>query len=350
MLSFKAKKVVGVDIGMFSTKVVQLRYESERAILESYGELLNERYFKTGPGIMGGFLRYEDSDLASLIKDVFTESNITAKDAVFSVPASSGFVVKISLPKISAREVESAIPFEAKKYIPMPVSEVVLDWNILQSDKPDATEVLLVAVPRQVVEKYKRISSLAGINLRALEIETFSLVRSLVGHDSTPQAIVNFGYHSTTVAIVDEAKLRISHSIDHGANELTKALERGLNVNYERASQIKRDIGLGDRLEEKEISSTMLPFLQTLTTEIERTIDLYNRKSPRKIQKVNLTGGGSQLKGLVEFSATLFGIEVTRGNPFARVVSPAFMQPVLREIGPYFSVAVGLALHGITSG
>ena len=72
---------------MFSTKVVQLRYEAERAILESYGELLNERYFKSATAIAGGFLRYADNDLVTLVKDVLTESNITARDVVFSIPA-----------------------------------------------------------------------------------------------------------------------------------------------------------------------------------------------------------------------------------------------------------------------
>ena len=348
-LGKKVGKVVGIDIGMFSTKVVQLRYEAERAVLESYGELLNERYFKNTTGIGSGFLRYADADLATLIKDVMTESNISARDAVISVPAASSFVVKIALPRITPKEVESAIPFEARKYIPIPMAEVMLDWDILPSEQPDVTEVLLVAVPRTIIEKYKKIAALAGLTVRALEVETFSLARSLIGHDPTPQAIINIGHRSTTLAIADQGKLRVSHNFDRGSNELTHALERGLNVNAERAEQIKRDIGLGERVEEKEISGIMLPLLHTLLAEVERTMDIYNRKAPRKIQKINLTGGGSELKGLVEFTATEFGIEVGRANPFSRVVSPAFMQPILREIGPYFAVAVGLGLHEITN-
>ena len=343
-------RVVGIDVGMFSTKVVQLRYDAERAVLESYGELLNERYFKSATAVVGGFLRYSDSDLMSLIKDVLVESNINAHDAIFSIPAAASFVVKITLPKITPKEVESAIPFEARKYIPIPITEVILDWDIIPNkEQQQETEVLLVALPREVVDKFKRVGVAAGLNVKALEVETFSLVRSLVGHDPTPQAIINFGYRTTTLAIVDQGKLRVSHNFDRGSLELTKALERGLNVNLERAEQIKRDIGLGERIEEKEISSIMLPLLTTLLGEIERIVDIYNRKAPRKIQKIVLTGGGSQLKGLVEFTATTFGIEVGRGNPFSRVVSPPFMQPILREIGPYFSVAAGLALHEIAT-
>ena len=346
-LKAKVGRVVGIDIGMFSTKVVQLRYESEHAILESYGELLNERYFKNATGVGGGFLRYSENDLVNLIKDVIAESNINAHDVIFSIPAASSFVVKITLPKITPKEVESAIPFEARKYIPIPIAEVILDWDIISEREGQQTEVLLVAIPREMVGKYRRVGTAAGLNVKGLEVETFSLVRSLVGHDPTPQAIINLGYRTTTVAVVDQAKLRISHNFDRGSLELTKALERGLAVNLERAEQVKRDIGLGERIEEKEISSIMLPLLTTLFGEIERVIDMYNRKAPRKIQKIVLTGGGSQLKGIVEFSATTFGVEVNNGNPFARIVSPPFMQPILREIGPYFSVASGLALRGI---
>ncbi len=344
-------KVVGIDIGMFSTKVVQLRYESERAILESYGELLNERYFKSGTSIVGGFLRYSDNDLTTLLKDVIHESNITAHDAVFSIPTAASFVVKITLPHITPKEVESAIPFEARKYIPIPIAEVVLDWEIIpnKDQQQKETEVMLVAIPREVVDKFKRIGTGAGLTVKALEVETFSLVRSLVGHDVTPQAVINIGYHTTTLGIVDQGKIQLSHNFDRGSVELTKALERGLGVNMERAEQTKRDIGLGERIEEKEISSIMLPLLSVLLGEVERVIDTYNRKTSRKVQKIILTGGGAELKGLVEFTATTFGIEVGRGNPFNRVVSPPFMQPILREIGPYFSVAVGLALHEITT-
>lgn len=346
----KATKVVGIDVGTHSTKVVQLRYERERAILENYGELLNEKYFKGKGGAGAGFLKYADADIVKLLNDICTESAITAKNAVFSLPASSGFVVKITLPKISPREVHSAVPYEARKYIPIPISEVVLDWDIItSSDQRDVTEVLLVAIPRDLVEKFKRIANAAGITVRALEIETFSMARSLVGHDPTPTGIINLGFHSSTLAVVDETKLRLSHNIDRGSNELTKALERGLGVNYERAEAIKRDIGLGERVEEKEITSIMIPFLQALFGDIERVLDVYNRRSTRRVQKINLTGGGAQLKGVVEFAAMHFGIEVAKGNPFARVVSPAFMQPILREIGSNFSTAVGLALHEITN-
>lgn len=351
LFSKSPSRIVGIDIGISSTKVVQLKYESERAVLETYGELLNFNYFKEIMAAGGGFLRYPDSDVAELLKDVTRESKVTTKEAVVGIPATSSFVTTVNFPLIPRKEIETAIPFEARKYIPISISEVVLDWEIFEptGDQPDKVEVILVAVPKEMIEKLKRIAGLAGINLRALEVETFSMVRSLIGQDPTPAAIINLGSQTTTIAMVDKVKLRVSHNLNRGSQELTKALERGMGINSERAETIKKEIGLSDRVEEKEITSIISPLVEVLFAEIERLISMQNRRSPRKIQKIILTGGGSNLKGIVDFASIKFGVEVTKGNPFGRLVTPAFLQPALRELGPSFPVAVGLALHELTT-
>lgn len=350
ILSRKPTGLAGIDLGIHSAKVVQLKYAGERAILETYGELLARGYLKGGGGTRGGFLRYLDSEIAALVIDLLRESNVTVRDAVFSIPATASFVTTIPFPRLSRKEVEAAVPFEARKYVPIPISEVVIDWDILDSEEGSQTlDVLLAAVPREIIEKFKRVAKLSGVNPRALEVETFSMTRSLVGPDPTPTALINLGHQSTTLAIVDRGKLRVSHNFDHGSQDLTRALERSLGVNRERAETIKRDTGLSERIEEREIASTLLPLVEALLTEIERLIALYNRRAPRRIQKINLTGGGSGLQGLLDYVSTKMGIEVTLGNPFSRVVAPAFMQPIIRDIGPSFSVAVGLALREITA-
>ena len=339
-------RVVGIDVGMFSTKVIQLRYDRERAILETYGELLNSAYFKDKDISGAAFLRSNDNDFAALLKDILRASNVTTREGIFSVPASSSFITPISLPFFSEKEIENTIPFEARKFIPIPISEVVLNWEILETNQEhDRIEVLLTAVPREVVDKFKRVASLAGIHLASLEVETFSVARALVGRDPTTTAILDLGQHTSNIIIADRAKVDLSHTITRGSGEISRALERGLGVSSERAEGVKRDVGLSEKIEEREIVSAITPLLHVLFSEVERVISLYNRKSPRHIQKLNITGGGSNLKGIIEFAASFFGIEVVRGNPFSRLVVPAFMQPILRDIGPNFSTAIGLALH-----
>lgn len=347
----KPDRIVGIDIGSFSTKVVQLRYSEERAILETYGELLNQGYLKTAAATSagGGFLRYLDSDIAALLKDVLRESNVSAREAVISIPAGMSFVTLIPFPRVSRREVEQAIPYEARKYVPIPLSEVVIDWEIVETgEERDTVEAILVAVPKEVIEKFRRVTEESGLKPQALEVETSSILRSLVGNDPTPAIILNIGHLFTAVAITDRGRLRASHTFGRGGLELTRALERGLGVSRERAEELKRDTGLSEKIEEKDIASILQPLVEATLGEAERLIHLYNRKAARKIQKVILAGGGSNLKGLVEQAAIKFGLEVTVGNPFRRVATPAFMQPILRNIGPGFAVATGLALREIT--
>ncbi len=349
-LGGKPNAAVGIDIGTWSTKVVQLRYERERAVLETYGELLNERYFKGAQDAGTGFLRYLDADIASLIKDVLRESKVTSRDAFFSIPAASSFVITVSLPLLSHKEVGQAVPFEARKYIPVPLAEVVLDWDILETDEERGIiEVLLIVVPKEVIEKFKRIAGLAGLTLRALEVETLSAVRAIAHMELTPLALVILGHQTTTLTIIDKGRVRRSHHFTRGSQEITVALERGLNIERARAETLKREVGVSERIEERENVSLMTPFLDTLFSELARVTETYNRKAARKIQRIILAGGGANLKGVVEIAATHFGSEVTRANPFSRVVAPAFLQPALREIGPGFTIAVGLALRNITS-
>lgn len=347
----KPSRIVGVDIGAHSAKVVQLRYERERAVLETYGELINSGYLKTtDTAYASGFLRYTDKEIATLLKDIVRESRVTAKDAVVAIPSGSSFITSISLPLVQRKEIDRAIPYEARKYIPIPISEVVLDWEILETDaEQNAYQVLIVAVSKEVISKFRRVLESASLVPRALEVETFSMIRSLIGHDPAPTAIINIGHVATALTIVDRTQLRLSRNFGQGSREITHILERGLGVTTERAEAMKKEIGLSTEVENKEIASIISPIIEVLLSEVERSIALYNRKSSRKIQKINLTGGGSNLNGLIVYMSSRLGLEVTQGNPFSRIVTPAFMQPILREIGPSFSVATGLALREIAT-
>lgn len=337
--------LVGIEVGTYSTKIVQLRRERERAILETYGELLNAGYH--APEDQRTFLKQADNAVAGMVSDILREAGVSTRSAVFSAPVAASFVTSIRLPKMSLREINEAIPLEARKYVPIPLSEVLLDWNVTNAPDQDPShmEVLLVAVPLQIVEKFQRVASLANLKLYALEIETFSTIRALIGTEATSTAIIDLGHQSTTVNIVDNGSLRMSRSVARGASALTAALERGLQVNNERAEAVKRQIGLSERAGEQEIVSLLTPHVETLLAEADRLIEVYNRRNPQKVQNIMLTGGGANISGIVEYAAQKFGIEVSRPNPFRRIVIPSFMEPTIREIGPSFSVAVGLALY-----
>lgn len=343
---------VGIDIGASSVKVVQLRKENERAILESYGELKTAGYLKKASEDMpaaGGFLRYLETDVAALILDTFRESNITATQAVFSIPTVSAFIMIIDFPRLPPEEIDSAIPFEVKRYIPIPLTEVSLDWEIIDEEGEKNLKILFVAVPKEIINKYRRIGELTKLDVMAIEVENFSLNRSLIGREKSPAAIINIGAQVTNVTITDNGVIRLSHNIDRGSFEISRILSRSLNIDVNRADDFKISIGLSDKPEEKEIVDVIMPLVDSLFREILRIINSYNRATARKIERLILTGGGANMAGMVDFMAKLVGLETIKANPFSRVVYPAFMQPILRDIGPNFSVAVGLALREIAS-
>lgn len=348
--AFGPASFVGIDIGNDSVKVVQLRKENERAILETYGELKTERYLGGSRSGGGGLLAKNDKSISNLLIDILRESNVTSKKAVIGIPSTSSFITAVNLPLLKDAEIAAAIPFEAKRHIPIPSAEVAIDWQILETDEVERRiSVLLAAVPNEVMAKYRRIAELAGLELVAAEIESFSLVRSLPGSERGAAAIINFGAVVTTITIVDQRRIRMNHNFGRGSQEITTALARSMGLNMERAEAIKKEVGLSEKPEEKEISDSITPFVDSAILDLERALTSYNRSAKRKVEKLILVGGGAGLNGLVNYVARRFGLETTIANPFARTVFPAFLQPVLKDIAPNFAVAVGLALRPITS-
>lgn len=341
--------VVGIDIGVYSTKVVQLESSGGHVTLKTYGELLGQSYLKEGGESGGGFLQYHDDEILQILTEVLRAANVTTKEAIIGIPSASSFITTLTLPRLSTSELEQAIPFEARKYIPVPIKDVLLDWQILEGSKEgEEIEVLLVAVPKDILVRLEAIGQKAGLTVRGTEIESFSIIRAVLKNEFTPISIIHVGHQSSTVLIADNGQLRVAHNIQHGSQEWTRALERGLGVSRDRAEEMKKEIGLSDRVEEREISQTISPLIDAFFLEVDRIFSFYNRKTGRRVQKIEFSGSGAGLKGLVEAAVGHFEIEAKRANPFSRVVAPSGMADVLQDIGPSFTVALGLALREAT--
>ena len=239
-----SRRVVGIDIGVYSVKVVELEADRGRAVLATYGELLASTYLKEGGGGGGGFLQYHDDEILQILTEVLRSSNVRAKDAVIGIPSAASFVTTLTMPRLPKAELEQAIPFEARKYIPVPVKDVLVDWQILEgTGASEEIEILLVAVPKEILERITNIVERSGLRLRGMEIESFSIMRSVLKNEFIPISIVHIGHQSSTVLIADNGELRVSHNIMRGSHEWTRALERGLGGSNERAEEMKKEGG-----------------------------------------------------------------------------------------------------------
>lgn len=350
----KEKSILGVDIGSASIKIVQLRKEKERAVLETYGELSLTHYAKTEAG--RAVILVEEK-LKEALHDVITESQAKASRATVSIPMKNSFITTMSMPELRPNELKDAIAYEARKYIPIPLSEAITDWWVLPpqstesavasigSPKKPLISVLLVAVPNDVIEKYKNIFSSVGVSIDAFEIELFSAVRSARQENGTI-LLMDIGASSTKIAIIDSGVVRMAHSISQGGWGLTQALEQSLGLDFDRAESLKREFGVIRRPETQGAVSVLEPLIDTLAIEAERFLLDWKRKGGRGISKVFLVGGGSLLRGIEDTIVKKFGVETEIINPFSKVIYPAFLEPTLKEIGPIFANATGLALRG----
>lgn len=356
---FKSKNnVLGIDIGSSSIKLVQLKKEKERGILDTYGEISLGQY---GNMNVGQAVRLSEDKIVEALNDIIKESNAKSRTASVSIPLRSSFVAVMDLPDVPERKLDEVVKLEARRYVPISISEVLLDWwlipksldekeNIEEEEKDgkkgkDSKRVLLVAIHRDTISSYKEIFSKAGIEIASFEIEIFSMIRACAGRTNQPVVVVDFGAATTKIVIVDYGIIRVSHSISKGSQDLTTILSRSLGVDFSKAEEVKREIGLSPLPEHKEIKSLMEPELEFVISEINKIIKDYQRKYNRAVSKVIFIGGGSLLKGLIDFSVKGFNTEVNLANPFAKVEYPAFLNDVLQEVGASFAISLGLAIR-----
>jgi type IV pilus assembly protein PilM len=358
--------VLGIDIGSSSIKVVQLRREKGAAVLETYGELALGPY----AGIETGRATHLSPEkLAEALKDIMTEANVTTTICGVSIPFSSSLISLIDMPALDRGQLAKMIPIEARKYIPVPISEVQLDWFILpeeeshyvsaegaenatgmpkEEEASTRSRVLLVAIHNEVLTRYADV--LKNVNLRPsfYEIEIFSTIRATLDRGIAPVAILDIGAAVTKLYVVEYGIVRVSHVISRGSQDITIALSKSLGISVAKAEELKRQVGLlGEGMEgdNKRVSETALLAMDYIMTEARRATLSYEKKYARNLSKLVITGGGALLQGVLPFAQKKMDVDITLGDPFNKLQAPAFLEEVLKTVGPDFSVAVGLALR-----
>lgn len=364
LFSSQGQSVVGIDIGSSSIKVVQLKKKGGKAVLETYGELALGPY----AGVeIGRATSLPNEKIAEALKDLLKEANVTTRSAGISIQAASSLLSFIKMPELDQKQLATMIPIEARKYIPVPVSEVALDWWVIPKEeaafsefekapvppapgspaaqKERGLDILLVVIHNDVLNRLSAISSAAALQTSFFEIEIFSSMRSVVDQSLESIMVFDMGAGSTKLYVIERGILRASHTINRGSQEITLAISRSLGMSVGDAEHIKRTVGLSPEPENKQVREIVTLNLDYIFAETNRVIGSYERKYNKNISKVVLTGGGSLLKGFLDLARTKFQTEIVLGDPFAKTEAPAFLEPILRTAGPEFAVAIGIALR-----
>ncbi len=349
------KSVLGVDIGSSSLKVVQLRKEGGKAVLETYGELALGPY---GGSEVGQATNLSAEQITETLKDLLREAKVTTTNCGVSIPFARSLLTLVRLPyRKDPKEQRTVIELEARKYIPVPVSEVQLDWFVVPEAEPaqfseeessrdaaskgETIEVLLVAVHNDELSLLQSIVAGAGLTASFYEIEIFSTIRAVVEDPVKPVMVMDVGAASTKTYVVEHGVVALSHAISAGSQDITRAISVSGNLSIARAEALKKEEGIRGA---GALGNPELVFSR-IFSEARRVLMQYETTHKKSVTSIVFTGGGGVTKELGTYAKEVFSIDVRVADPFAKTEAPAFMRQVLEEIGPEFAVAVGLALR-----
>lgn len=243
---------------------------------------------------------------------------------------------------MSKDELNSAVEFEAKKYVPLPLPEVDLSWIIISGHQPaeENYRILLTALPKQITRNYMKMFSLAGLSPQVGEIEALALIRSLVGGSMANCIIIDIGAKNTGLNIVEQGLLRLSRNLSIGGNTITDKISQSLNISDFRAEQFKKDFGISSATF---IPDAIRPVLNIIKNEVKQFLNIYLSQNTQ-VEKIILVGGGANLPGIVSYFEDL-KVKVELGNPLKMVAFSKSIEPVLKRYALSLPVAIGLALR-----
>lgn len=350
-----AKKFLGIDIGTSSIKLVELEDGGQSFGLSNYGQIDLALVENEKPELSRNALAAFSSEaIAEMIQAVLAEAKIKTRQCAFSIPDFSAFFTAFSLPPMTEKELPEAVIFEARQHIPLPIESVTIDWQLVGGEfgKSQNLDITVAAVPNEIIAQYREIAAKAKLQVVLMEAEIFGLLQALVGKDDKRAiCLVDVGTQSTVCGLVEKGLLRYSHSFDRGGAYLADEFIGHLLIDRETAADIRRNYGLGvisaaepeirERMEPK-LRESLLPVFK----EIKAVLDDYRRLNGSEVAKIIISGGASAIPGIKEQFMDYFQKEIEIADPFKGIKFHAEIEDELKNIGPAYAVAVGMARRG----
>lgn len=341
-------KVVGIDIGSSSIKVVELEDKAGVVTLSTYGEIQLGPYAAKQ---IGESVTLDAKQEQEALVDVIRESAVTARAAVFAMPLSSSFVTNVSIEADADADLSSLVRIEARKVIPASLSEVTLDWAEVEVTKAEAEQndtsrrnVLIAAIQNSALERFKVLMQFAGLTEPPTEIECFSTIRGLYGNGEKDIAIIDIGSSSAKLYIARKGLLMRMHRLRAGGAIATQRIADVLEIDFEAAEELKYHADPTDA-RFPDVKRAHHSSYDRAFREFRQVLREYERKTGVEFEQVYLTGGGALFPGTDALLKEAMQKEVVCANPFTKVAYPAFMEDAMRTIGPSFTVALGAALR-----
>lgn len=341
----EASRSIGIDFGSSAIKVVELELVDDKPTLKTYGELQLGPYGEKSVGETVD-LPYEKRKEA--LVDVLREAQVQSRRGVFVTPLEGSFVVSITVQLRKGETLETKVPVEARKYIPVPMADVALDWADISSPelaKQNLNEVLLVAIQNQMLEEQRRLMDAVSMRTQPTEIECFGAIRALHKEEAEQQVIIDIGAETSKLYVSFEGLLHRIHRASAGGQIVTNRLATLYSIPFEDAELLKRTASAEQAADSRH---TVGSVFERSMQEFRRVIEQYEARVGSQVAVVTLTGSTAKLPFLKEYVREMLQRDVEIARPFDLVQYPAFLEDTLTEVGPNFTVAVGAALRSFS--
>lgn len=379
MLEFLTLKpeAFGLDISDLSLRIIRLKKKKGGLSLASFGEA------EIPAGIIEGGEIKDENSLSKIIREAVNKvkgKKLKTKYVIAALPEEKSFLQVIQLPKMTGEELKKAIRFEAENYIPLPIEEVYLDFQIVQPlyNHLDHLDVLIAALPKKTIDPYLSSIKKAGLIPTVLEIESQAISRALVknGVSPFPLLLIDLGAVRTSFIIFSGYSLHFTFSMTVSSRNFTESISKTLDINLLKAEKLKQKYGLETRekiilrkklkgiefekeiTEDKRIFNALIPPIIDLIEQIKKYLNYYRThtehehlspKENRLVKKILLCGGGANLKGLADILSLELKIPVVIGNPWINILPEPLQEtpelPYQRSLS--YTTALGLALRGV---
>ena len=347
------RQLVGLDIGSSGIKLVQLKENRGRYVLQKFG------FKPLEPEVIVDGTVMDEGQVVSAIKALFDELNVKVKQVAVSISGHAVIIKKISLPPMPDDELEGQVKLAAEQYIPFDINEVNIDFHVLPPSEGDRSgeaemSVILVAAKKDKINELTELVKGAGLLPLVMDVDAFAIenmhaINYPMSQEETT-ALVNVGASVMNINIVSKGTSLFTRDIPIGGNRYTESIQRELGLSYEEAEQLKKGGKASGNNQAAAAQSVIESVNAEVASEIARTIDYYKSTAAEgEVQQVLLCGGGAQVSGLVIQLRDRMHAVVEVANPFAEVDTSGsdFDQTTLAEMASMASVGVGLALRSV---
>lgn len=343
---FGSKKVIGLDIGTSSIKLVEVEKSKSSATLTAFG------YVSTPPGAIVGGEIVAPEVLSDAIRSLVTQTKTGRKKAATAIWGTAVITKKISIPRIDEKLVGEQLKWEAEQYIPFDINESNLEYQVIHdSTSPEQMNVLLVAAKRDYVMRYAEVIEAAGLECSIIDVAGFALANCFEANygrlEGQAVILLNIGAGTTDFVVMEHGEVTFSRDIPVGGLTYTTDISKAMGVSLEEAENLKISAGTGQPVPQ-EVTDVIGHTNEAVAEEIRRSYDFFLASSSDvKITRAYVTGGGLGIPGLFEVVQNTLGVTLESLNPFATVQydSRVFNADYISQISPYACVGLGLALR-----